>query len=106
MNRALPCLLFAALLPTLSSCGDSTNTIDKDEIAAQAQTFFDRLAEKQGRKFPPIKCPEDLEAKEGEKTRCSAAGNDGTLGITVTVTEVREDDAQLNFKGDEKLTKP
>ena len=46
-----------------------------------------------------------LEGEAGNKTRCTATGPDGTLGITVTVRSADGDNAQLNFKGDDKVTK-
>lgn len=95
-----------AALPLLAGCSaETTNTIDKDEIAKQAQSEFDKIAKAKGQRFPKIVCPDDLEGEKGMETRCSATGPDGTLGITVTVTSADEDNAQLNFKGDSKLTK-
>jgi len=96
----------AALAASLSfaACGDQT--VSKDEVAKQAQSQFDKIARNAGqKKFPKITCPKDLDAKKGAKTRCTAKGNDGTLGITVTVASIKDDKARLNFKGDSKLSK-
>jgi PBP1b-binding outer membrane lipoprotein LpoB len=94
----------AALLTAGCSASTGDKTVDKSEVAKQAQVQFDRIARQRGAtKFPTIKCPKDLKAKKGATTRCSAKGTDGTLGITVTVTSVKNDKAQLHFKGDSAL---
>ena len=105
MKRASLSLL--ALVAALAACGvETTKVIDKDEIAERTQAYFDDIARKSGgERFPKIICKEDLDGKEGESTRCSATGDDGTLGITVTVKSADEDRARLNFKADDKLTK-
>jgi Domain of unknown function (DUF4333) len=94
----------AAVLAGGCSSSTSDPTVDKAEVAKQAQLQFNRIARQKGAaKFPTIKCPKDLKAKAGAKTRCSAKGTDGTLGITVTVTSVKDKKAQLHFKGDSAL---
>jgi hypothetical protein len=105
MKRSSLCVaVLAAASLSLAACGDKT--VSSDEVAKQAQSQFDKIAQNAGQKtFPKITCPDDLDAKKGAKTRCSAKGNDGTLGITVTVASVKDDKAQLNFKGDSKLKK-
>ena len=91
-----------ALAIAFAGCG--TKTVSKEEVEKQVQAYFDNLAKQNGQaKFPDIKCPDDLEAKKGKSERCSAKGTDGTLGITVTVTDVKDDKASLSFKADDKL---
>jgi hypothetical protein len=98
--------LAIAMTIGLAACGSSSNTIKKDEVAKRVQGEFDKIAQARGRKnFPKITCPDDLEAKKGASTRCSATGPDGTLGITVTVTELKDGNAHLGFKGDNHITK-
>lgn len=106
MNPLLRCLLALALLaPVLAACG-GTDKVKKEDIAKKAQAEFDKIAQRGGQaSFPKITCPEDLEAKAGETTRCEATGTDGTLGITVTVKSVKDGKVQLGFKGDDKLEK-
>jgi hypothetical protein len=104
--RRLAIATVAAAAVLAGGCSSSTGdpTVDKDAVAKQAQLQFDRIARQKGvSKFPTIKCPDDLKAKKGAKTRCSAKGTDGTLGITVTVTSVKDKKAQLHFKGDSAL---
>ncbi len=104
MRRTSLCATAIATSVFLAACG--TAKVSSDEVAKQAQTQFDQIAQKAGqKKFPTIKCPDDLEAKKGAKTRCTAKGNDGTLGITVTVASVKGDKARLNFQGDSALKK-
>ncbi len=104
-SRAVVCAATAMLMLLLAGCS-STKMISKDKVAAQTQAKFDEIARSKGQaKFPKIVCPRDLTAKTGQTTRCSAAGRDGTLGITVTVTGVNGSKAQLNFQGDDHLTK-
>jgi hypothetical protein len=97
--------LLAAVAVLSAGCG-STEQIHRGEIQSQAQAYFDALARKRGEdRFADIKCPDDLEATKGKSTRCTAAGTDGSLGITVTVTQVRDDGVTLAFTPDHKLTK-
>jgi hypothetical protein len=105
-TRGAAIAIVAAAAVLAAGCSSSTGdpTVDKAEVAKQAQLQFDRIARQRGAKnFPRIKCPDDLKAKAGAKTRCSAKGTDGTLGITVTVTSVKDKKAQLHFKGDAAL---
>jgi len=95
-----------AAVPLVPGCSaETTNTIDRDEIAKQAQGEFDRIAKAKEQRFPKIACPDDLEGEVGNETRCRASGPDGMLGITVTVESVDDDKARLSFKGDDKLAK-
>ena len=104
MKRSALFLLTLALAASLTACG--TKTVSKSEIEKQTQNYFDGLARKDGQaKFPAIKCPDDLEAKTGKSERCSATGDDGTLGITVTITKVDDDRASFNFKADSQVMK-
>jgi hypothetical protein len=100
--KRTPFLAIPLALLAFAGCG--TKTVSKDEVEKQVQSYFDNLAKQNGQaKFPDIKCPHDLEAKKGKSERCSAKGTDGTLGITVTVTDVSGDKASLSFKADDKL---
>lgn len=83
----------------LSACGSSdAKTISKNDLAKEAQSKFDALA---GGKIGKISCPEDLANKQGATTRCSVAGSKGK--ISVKVTSVDGNRAQLQFKGDDSL---
>jgi MFS family permease len=94
-----------AVAMLIAGCS-TTKTVPKAEVAKQTQAKFDAIAQAKGQaKFPKIVCPDDLKAKAGQSTRCSATGRDGTLGITVTVTSVSGSTAHLNFRGDSHVTK-
>jgi Domain of unknown function (DUF4333) len=104
--RALVIAAACAAAVLAGGCSASTGDpkVDKAEVAKQAQLQFNRIARQRGAsKFPKITCPKDLKAKKGAETRCSAKGTDGTLGITVTVTSVKDKKAHLHFKGDSAL---
>jgi hypothetical protein len=105
-HRAVPALLTLACLPAaafVAGCGQAT--VSSDDVTEQVQAQFDKIAQEAGQEtFPKVTCPDDLKAEAGETTRCTAKGEDGTLGITVTVKSVKDGTAQLNFKGDDKLT--
>jgi hypothetical protein len=97
-------LVTIPLVLAIAVAGCGTKSVSKEEVEKQVQAYFDNLAKQNGQtKFPDIKCPDDLEAKKGKSERCSAKGTDGTLGITVTVTDVSGDKASLSFKADDKL---
>jgi hypothetical protein len=94
---------FAALALTLAlglvACG-GTEDIKKADIEKEAQAQFDKIAQDQGAEsFPKITCPEDLKPEKGATTTCSATSDEGTLDITVTVSEIKDGKARLNFKG-------
>src|ERR1700742_1308119 len=95
---------FVAIPLVLACAGCGTKTVSKDDIEKQVQSYFDNIAKQNGQaSFPKITCPDDLEAKKGKSERCSAKQGKDTLGITVTVTDVKGDKASLSFKADDKL---
>jgi hypothetical protein len=91
---AIP-LLFAGLV----ACG-STPPLKADTVAASAEDAL----EKQIGTRPSITCPDDVEAKIGQKARCTlTAGDDPTkYGVTVTVTSVEGKKAAFDVKVDEQ----
>ncbi|OPF70744.1 hypothetical protein VT50_0235875 [Streptomyces antioxidans] len=75
------------------SIGNSTPKLSADKLAT---TVSEKLAATTGRPKPHIACPEDLVGKVGNTTRCKLTADDGsTLGVSVKVTSV--DDDQINF---------
>jgi Domain of unknown function (DUF4333) len=105
MKRSGLYLLVFVTASGFAGCS-SSHTIAKQEVAKQAQVQFDALARRNGKsRFPKIACPNDLDAKVGGSTRCSASSLAGTLGITVTVKSISGSTAHLIFKGDNHLTK-
>jgi hypothetical protein len=105
MRRRTSLLVPLAAAAAVTGCGSGTEQIHKGEVQSQTQAYFDALARANGKEsFPDIKCPDDLPAKKGQSTRCSARARGGTLGITVTITQVRSDGVTLRFKADRRLT--
>jgi hypothetical protein len=73
--------------------GTSMPKMSSDKLAT---TIAEKLAATTGQPKPDITCPEDLAGKVGTTTRCTLTADDGsTLGVTVKVTSVDED--QINF---------
>ena len=100
MTRRLPQLAaIPLLLAGLAACS-STPMLTADTVAASAEDAL----EKQIGTRPTITCPDDVEAKIGEKTRCTlTAGDDPTkYGVTVTVTSVEGKKATFNVQVDEQ----
>jgi hypothetical protein len=88
------------LLAGLTACSSSTAVLTADTVATSAE---DALEEQIGIR-PTISCPEDVEAKVGEKTRCTLTGGDDPTeyGVTVTVTSVEGKNATFDVEVDEK----
>lgn len=109
MRGATVGLVAGALAIALSGCsacvGSGCTTSGKD-LAKEAQTQFNKVAEARGRPpLPPITCPHDIKNETGATTRCFAKGNfggglNGTLAITVTVTSVTGSTVNFHFDSD------
>jgi len=85
------------LLAGLVACS-STSVLTADTVAESAE---DALEEQIGAR-PDITCPDDVEAKVGEETRCTLTGGDDPTeyGVTVTVTSVEGDNATFDVEVD------
>ncbi|MDQ1048997.1 DUF4333 domain-containing protein [Streptomyces sp. V4I2] len=78
--------------------GTSMPKMSSDKLAT---TLAEKLAATTGRRLPDITCPEDLAGKVGTTTRCTLTADDGsTLGVTVKVTAVEEDQIDFDFEAD------
>ena len=93
-----------------AGCGDDTDpppesvsgpTVQPADITSQAERLI-------GPKMPEgstLTCPDPLSAQVDATTVCSWAMPDGTsIGMTVTVTEVTDGRASLNFTNDDEVT--
>lgn len=70
-----------------------------------ATTLAEKLAATTGQPKPDITCPENLVGKIGTTTRCTLTASDGsTLGVTVTVTSVDDDQINFDFKADDEAS--
>ncbi|MEV5613221.1 DUF4333 domain-containing protein [Streptomyces sp. NPDC052225] len=75
------------------SVGSTDPKVSKGKLA---DTVAEQLAKTTGQPKPDVTCPEDLEGKVGNTTRCTLTASDGsTLGINVKVSEV--DGKKVNF---------
>ncbi|KRE39500.1 hypothetical protein ASG73_04095 [Janibacter sp. Soil728] len=99
-------LVAAALLTGCGSDGDqpdpgSTQTVTPADVTGQAERLI-------GPKMPEgstLHCPEALAAQVDATTTCTWSIPDGSsIGMTVTVTQIVEDTASLNFTNDDSVT--
>jgi hypothetical protein len=79
------------------------NSLSADDVGKEAQTQLDKKYAAQGLPpIPTVTCDGDLELKVGSSTRCESTGKfgnqQGTLGITATVTSVHGSTGDLSFK--------
>ena len=98
MARRLVLLVAAPLLALgMTGCGA---TLSRDEVATQAE---EALEEEVGVR-PNVSCPEDHAEEVGAETRCTlTAGDDpAEYGLTITVTAVDEDGAEVDVQVDEE----
>jgi hypothetical protein len=97
VSRGLRALLVLPFLAFgLAACG--TPTLSAEDVATGAE---DALEQQVGQR-PDITCPEDVEAKVGNTTRCTltAEGLDGEYGVTVTIKSVEGDTANFDVEVD------
>jgi hypothetical protein len=86
----------------LAACGSSgTKKISKNDLAKEAQSKFEAIT--RSGQFPKVRCPKDLEAKKGAKTRCAAGSGKRKIAITATVVAVDGNRTQLRFSGGSPL---
>ncbi len=84
------------------SVGKSEPKMSADKLATMVA---EKLAATTGQPKPDITCPEDLVGKVGTTTRCTLTADDGsTLGVTVTVSSVDNDQINFDFKADDKAS--
>lgn len=91
------------LAAVLAACGGPA-AIDRAELEKTVQT---ELSKSVGQQAPEASCPDELKAEKDDETRCTMDfGEEGTLGVTVTVTSVDGDDAKFGIQADEELQPP
>lgn len=86
----------AALL-LLAACG--TSSVDQDEVERQVSQ---QLTKQVGQEPDSIDCPGDLEAEKGTTMRCTLTEGDESLGLTVTVTAVKDSKVSFDIAVDDK----
>ncbi|QGQ20478.1 DUF4333 domain-containing protein [Cellulomonas sp. JZ18] len=88
MRSALPALTIAATV-LLAGCSVHVDTrfVGTDEIEEKVAAA---LTEKAGRVPDSIECPEQVPAREGADVRCTITDGEQRIGVTVSVTGVRD----------------
>jgi hypothetical protein len=99
-RRLATAVVFLGAAPALLvGCG--SKTVQGSEVSRR---ISDGLARQVGQRPAQIKCPKQIEAKAGQKARCTIVGADGSeIGLTVTM---KDDQGKFDFAVDNKLSKP
>ncbi|WP_425587755.1 DUF4333 domain-containing protein [Streptomyces plumbiresistens] len=85
----------------LLGLGHCRNIHAEDVFRQAGHHLAEKLAATTGQPKPDITCPEDLAGKVGTTTRCTLTADDGsTLGVTVKVTSVDENQINFDFEAD------
>ena len=104
MRRLL--LIAAAPLAVLAlaGCDASVSTgggIDSEEVAEEARTQLTASSQAQGGgPFPEVECPDELEEEKGSKMTCFSRYDGRRNEITVEVSKIEDDNANLDFTAD------
>lgn len=92
-------LLGLASFALAAGCGQQT--LAKTEVEEQVKS---ELTKKVGQAPKEIRCPGDLDAKKGAKTRCTLIADDGSeIGVAVRVTRLEDDKAIFDIEVDDKV---
>lgn len=90
---------------TLSACSVTKNSSsDSVETGELEKQVTNSLTEQVGQAPKDVDCPNELEAEEGARTRCTLTTPDGIkYGLTVTADRKSSEEAvQIDIKVDEK----
>ena len=98
--KHLATLVIALLgLPIATGCG--AQTVEGKAVADQVSQGLERRV---GQRPSAVRCPQEIEARAGNKARCTIVGSDGSeIGVTVTM---RDDQGKFDYTVDSKLSKP
>ena len=78
----------------LTGCGE--DVLDEADVEAEVKKA---LTEEVGQEPKRIDCPGDLDAKVGEKMRCTLiAEDDSEVDVDITVTEVKDGNAKYDIE--------
>lgn len=85
----------ALVLVLVSACSVSVGNaqVSTDELETQVSAL---LAEEVGRAPEQVDCPDPLDAEAGAEVRCTLTDRGATYGITVTATDVVDDEVALD----------
>lgn len=99
MNVTRALLATAATL-SLAAAGCGQEVIDEQDLEDEVKRV---VAEQVGQDPKEVDCPGDVDAKKGEKMRCTLTAPDGTkVEANVTIESAEGDDARFSVElGDE-----
>jgi hypothetical protein len=101
MRISIPVALACGVV-LITGCSFSTGSgsVDRHKVEKEVS---DQLTKTVGQRPKAIICPRDLKAVEGTKMRCKLEASDGSeIGLTLTVTTVKDDDVKFHIQVDEK----
>jgi hypothetical protein len=108
MRRVPLVLLFLLAVLALAGCSASVSVggIDSEEVAEEAQAKLSKVSEERGgAPFPTVHCPDDLNEEKGSTMTCFANFDGERHKISVEVTKVEDENAELHFEADALPTK-
>ena len=85
-----------ALVLGLSGCSSSVESSDVEEQISQ------QLEKQIGQAPDDVKCPNDLDAKEGAEERCTLTVEGQEFGVSVKVTKVDGNDVNFDISVDDE----
>ncbi|WP_188079025.1 DUF4333 domain-containing protein [Actinotalea subterranea] len=90
---------FAVLALTLTACSVSVggSQVSSDELAEKVSAV---LAETVGRAPELVECPDPLKAEAGAEVRCTLTDSGESYGVTVTATDVVDDEVAIDVEVD------
>jgi hypothetical protein len=101
MRIAIPVALACGVV-LITGCSFSTGSgsVDRHKVEKEVS---DQLTKTVGQRPKAITCPGDLKAVEGTKMRCQLEASNGSkIGLTLTVTTVKDDDVKFDIQVDQK----
>ena len=99
MRVAIPVALACGAV-LIAGCSSGTVTVDQHKLEKEISNDLTRVV---GQRPKAITCPGDLKAVEGTKMRCQLEASDGSkIGLTLTVTSVKDSDVKFHIQVDQK----
>ena len=99
MRIAIPVALACGAV-LIAGCSTGPGSVDRHKVEKEVS---DELTKTVGQRPKSITCPGDLKAVEGTKMRCQLLASDGTkLGLTLTVTSVKDSHVKFHISVDQK----
>jgi uncharacterized protein YceK len=103
MRRVLLICLSLLTVLALTGCEASVSVggIESDEVAKEAQTVLSKVSEERGgAPFPKVDCPDKLNEEKGSTMTCFSNFDGKRHKISVEVTKVEDENAELHFEAD------